>query len=243
MDPFKFLIDSGKATPELLKKTYLSLAKKIHPDMDSDDPEATRRMQELNAAYEDAIQLLKSNKEKPPEEKNPVNTKRLKTLVFHISSVVDDYLRYVSHSVSFSSTVKSSIERIKQNLICIEQENLNPDLNTLAKKLLEYFLDPLNIELLSDIKRRKELKNYSEFRNSMNLFLRDLFIENRRLFIRSDIHQLAVIFTGKLKSIISESQKNKEENKTILELCDALSKSLHIILPLLKEYHNENFIV
>ena len=51
-DPYKVLGVSRDASDEDIKKAYRRLAKKYHPDLNPGDAEAARRMQEVNAAYE-----------------------------------------------------------------------------------------------------------------------------------------------------------------------------------------------
>ena len=51
-DPYKVLGVSRDATDEEIKQAYRRLAKKYHPDLNPGDKEAARRMQEVNAAYE-----------------------------------------------------------------------------------------------------------------------------------------------------------------------------------------------
>lgn len=51
-DPYKVLGVSPNATDDEIKQAYRNLAKKYHPDLNPGDQEAARRMQEVNAAYD-----------------------------------------------------------------------------------------------------------------------------------------------------------------------------------------------
>ena len=51
-DPYQVLGVSPDATDEEIKQAYRRLAKKYHPDLNPGDEEAARKMQEINAAYE-----------------------------------------------------------------------------------------------------------------------------------------------------------------------------------------------
>ena len=51
-DPYKVLGVSRDASDEEIKQAYRRLAKKYHPDLNPGDKEAAKRMQEVNAAYD-----------------------------------------------------------------------------------------------------------------------------------------------------------------------------------------------
>ena len=52
MDPYKVLGVSPDASDEEIKQAYRRLAKKYHPDRNQGSEEAAKKMQEVNAAYE-----------------------------------------------------------------------------------------------------------------------------------------------------------------------------------------------
>lgn len=51
-DPYKVLGVSPDASDEEIKKAYRKLAKQYHPDLNPGDPVAAKKMQQVNAAYE-----------------------------------------------------------------------------------------------------------------------------------------------------------------------------------------------
>ena len=51
-DPYSVLGVSRNASADEIKHAYRQLAKKYHPDLNPGDPEAARKMNEINAAYE-----------------------------------------------------------------------------------------------------------------------------------------------------------------------------------------------
>lgn len=51
-DPYAVLGITPQASEEEIKQAYRKLAKKYHPDLNPGDAEAARRMNEINAAYE-----------------------------------------------------------------------------------------------------------------------------------------------------------------------------------------------
>ncbi len=51
-DPYKVLGVSPGATQDEIKKAYRQMAKKYHPDLHPDDPDANKKMNDVNSAYD-----------------------------------------------------------------------------------------------------------------------------------------------------------------------------------------------
>ena len=51
-DPYKVLGVSRNATPEQIKSAYRRRSKECHPDLHPDDPDASRKMNDVNEAYD-----------------------------------------------------------------------------------------------------------------------------------------------------------------------------------------------
>lgn len=60
-DPYSVLGVSRDASEEEIKSAYRRLARKYHPDVNPGDAEAARKMQEINAAYEQLRDPAKRN--------------------------------------------------------------------------------------------------------------------------------------------------------------------------------------
>lgn len=65
MDPYKVLGVDRDASDEDIKRAYRRLAKKYHPDLNPGDQEAARKMQEVNAAYDQIKNPEKYNAPNP----------------------------------------------------------------------------------------------------------------------------------------------------------------------------------
>lgn len=88
-DPYSVLGVSPTASEEEIKKAYKKLAKQYHPDVTGNSPEAEKKMQEINAAYDEVMN--KKNSYNPFESSNTNNNSSDEPLVYQAAQ---NYIRY-----------------------------------------------------------------------------------------------------------------------------------------------------
>ncbi|MCD7829488.1 MAG: J domain-containing protein [Clostridiales bacterium] len=69
-DPYKVLGVTPDTPPDEIKKAYRKLAKKYHPDLHPNDPECARKMNEINAAYDQINNPQKYQRQQPNYNNN-----------------------------------------------------------------------------------------------------------------------------------------------------------------------------
>ena len=60
-DPYTILNVFSDASDDQIKQAYRQLAKKYHPDMNKDNPQAAQKMSEINNAYDEIKQLRENS--------------------------------------------------------------------------------------------------------------------------------------------------------------------------------------
>ncbi|MCD8051198.1 MAG: J domain-containing protein [Clostridiales bacterium] len=64
-DPYKVLGVTPDTPPDEIKKAYRKLAKQYHPDLHPNDPECAKKMNEINAAYDQINNPQKYQRQQP----------------------------------------------------------------------------------------------------------------------------------------------------------------------------------
>lgn len=102
-DPYSILGVSPNASEDEIKKAYKKLAKQYHPDVTGNSPEAEKKMQEINAAYDEIINR-KSGSYNPFEQQTSSRPYEEEPLIFQ---AVQNYIR--AHRFSEAITALSQI--------------------------------------------------------------------------------------------------------------------------------------
>ena len=114
-DPYKVLGVSPDASDEEIKQAYRRLAKKYHPDLNPGDEEAARRMQEVNAAYEQIKNPQKAGPQAGPGGYDPFEAYRRQA--YSDSQTGDSYQQAAYNYIRYSrfqealNTLQNSQER------------------------------------------------------------------------------------------------------------------------------------
>ena len=107
-DPYSVLGVSPTASEEEIKKAYKKLAKQYHPDVTGNSPEAEKKMQEINAAYDEVMN--KKNSYNPFESSSASNNSSDEPLVYQAAQ---NYIRY--HRFREALNALSQIEMKDRN--------------------------------------------------------------------------------------------------------------------------------
>ncbi len=107
-DPYSVLGVSPNSSEEEIKKAYKKLAKQYHPDVTGNSPEAEKKMQEINAAYDEIMN--KKNSYNPFESTSYQDSAAEEPLVFQAAQ---NYIRYRRFSEALNAL--SQLEQKDRN--------------------------------------------------------------------------------------------------------------------------------
>lgn len=145
-DPYKVLGVSPNASDEEIKRAYRQLARQYHPDRNPGDPEAARKMQEINAAYEQI---------KSPEKSAPGGTYGYDPFTGYRQQG-SDYQRSAMHYIRFGRfrEALNVLEQVQQRdaqwyyLSAIANNGLGNQVTALEHIRRAVSMDPSNPEYL-----------------------------------------------------------------------------------------------
>ena len=155
-DPYRVLGVSRDASDEEIKQAYRRLAKKYHPDLNPGDQEAARRMQEVNAAYE---QIKNPEKAQPqPGGHDPFGGYRQQSYAEHGD---DQYQQAAAQYIRFNrfrealNTLENSAQRDARwyYLSALANDGLGNQVTAMEHIRRAVSMDPGNPEYLNTLNR------------------------------------------------------------------------------------------
>ena len=154
-DPYKVLGVSRDASDEEIKQAYRKLAKQYHPDLNPGDQEAARRMQEVNAAYE---QIKNPEKAQPQYGYDPFGGYRQQS---RAESNDDQYQQAAAQYIRFNrfrealNTLENSTQRDARwyYLSALANDGLGNQVTAMEHIRRAVSMDPGNPEYLNALNR------------------------------------------------------------------------------------------
>ena len=153
MDPYKVLGVSPDATDEEIKQAYRRLAKKYHPDLNPGDEAAAKKMQEVNAAYE---QIKNPEKAQSQGGYNPYSQQRGASYS-QILGMAHQYIMYRQYYQALQ-ILQSTSERSARwyYLSAIANRGLGNQITAMEHIRRAVSMEPDNAEYLEMLKRMEQ---------------------------------------------------------------------------------------
>ena len=157
-DPYRVLGVSRDASDEEIKQAYRRLAKTYHPDLNPGDQEAARRMQEVNAAYEQIKNPEKSQPQSGGYDYNPFGGYRQQS---YAESADDQYQQAAAQYIRFGrfrealNTLDNSTQRDARwyYLSALANDGLGNQVTAMEHIRRAVSMDPGNPEYLNTLNR------------------------------------------------------------------------------------------
>ncbi len=203
-------------TIESLRKEYLQLALKMHPDKVQNNPNATQEFQQLETAYQQILQYLKSDK---PEERKTITFKEPSKIEDRITIVENPRKSLPLHTSEEEKKAEEIPNEITQQAFQEIQED-EQQLETLENgfKVVDKTYD--DAEQIKDINRIIDILEPLAMNIPVNLSISDL------IWIKDNINELK----------INKDSLNTYELNASPEMEDLLDKAKNLIENLENDY-------
>ena len=157
-DPYRVLGVSRDASDEEIKQAYRRLAKKYHPDLNPGDQEAARRMQEVNAAYEQIKNPEKAQPQPSGYGYDPFGSYRQQS---YAERGDDQYQQAAAQYIRFNrfrealNTLENSVQRDARwyYLSALANDGLGNQVTAMEHIRRAVSMDPGNPEYLNALNR------------------------------------------------------------------------------------------
>ncbi|MBE6983188.1 MAG: J domain-containing protein [Ruminococcaceae bacterium] len=171
-DPYKVLGVSPDASDEEIKKAYRRLAKQYHPDRNPGDTQAAKKMQEVNAAYEQIKNPEKAQQTQgtynPYGNYNPYGQQQGGASYSQILGMAYQYIMYHQYYQALQ-ILQSTTERSARwyYLSAIANRNLGNQVTALEHIRRAVSMEPDNTEYLEMLRR---MESGEEYRRQANTY-------------------------------------------------------------------------
>ncbi len=174
-DPYKILGVSRDASDEEIKQAYRRLAKKYHPDLNPGDQEAAKKMQQVNAAYEQIKNPEKFQQQQPgynPYESYGYGGYQQQSQEDQYQQAAAQYIRFGRYQEALNVLQNSATKNARwYYLSALANDGLGNQVTALEHIKRAVSMEPDNFTYLSTLERiehggsayRRQAGNYRGF--------------------------------------------------------------------------------
>ena len=153
-DPYKVLGVSRDASDDEIKRAYRRLAKQYHPDLNPGDPVAARKMQEINAAYEQIKDPQKAYQSAGSQSYDPYGQYRQQTEGDPYQQSAYQYIRFRRFQEAINALGNSTSRDARwYYLSALAHDGLGNQVTALEHIRRAVSMEPVNQEYLRTLDR------------------------------------------------------------------------------------------